>query len=317
MKKVTMSAAALCVLFVATAQARAQGVVPLPRPRAVAQSDVAEVRARTNNSPDSVRSARRRAAAWLARWNVLTTEEGAARFWASDKIEILPAAALSPGSDKAAIYAELGSVITGAWRVAVGTTLAVATGNGSESTGGTEAAADSEDDNADTEFQKFVAGGGNLSLSGIRPLALQNGNYDSNMVFFIPRVWANVPSLSDADNVNNFGGELAVEYQYQRYARRMKTDGTLEEMPDAPFITLQVRGGVVHGTNDFYRGIGRPSGGVFPYVSPTLSLVMAGTVKVGVTYFFGPDDFRSHQNLRINFSMVPPRRSEGNEKPES
>lgn len=307
---------ALLVLIATAEAAHGQGVVPLPRPRAVAQAQVAAVdsTARANKQSDSTRvqaiqTAQSQAARWSANWNIVTNENAAARFWASDKTEILPAAALSPGSDKAAIYTELGAVITGGWRVAVGTTLAVSTG--SESTDEAEAAAEAAD--VDAEFQKFVAGGGNLSLSGIRPLALQNGNYDSNMIFLIPRAWANIPSLGDADNVDNFGGELALEYQYQRYARSMKADGTLDEMPDAPFLTLQVRGGLVHGTNDFYRGIGRPSAGVFPYVSPTLSIVMAGTVKVGVTYFFGPDDFRNRQNLRLNFSMVPPRGREGSQ----
>jgi hypothetical protein len=304
----------------AASHTAAQAITVIPRPRAVPAVRAAEqiqVRAIRGDTTAAVRSGIirseiNRARRWIASWQILRDENDAALFWANDTTAILPGATLAPGSNEASIYTELASVLSGGWRFAVGTTLSVSTSGEDEEAApeNSDAAAQEEETDTETNFRRFTAGGGNLSLSGILPVALQNGSYSSHMVFFVPRAWANIPGLSDTENVDNFGGEIAGEYQYHRYAREINADGTLGPRAATPFLTLQVHGGLVHGTKPFYRSIGREEGEIFPYLAPTLSIVMQEKVKLGVTYFWGFGAFREHESLRINFSLIAPREPE-------
>jgi len=138
-----------------------------------------------------------------------------------------------------------------------------------------------------------------------------NREFGNHLMFVMPRAWANVPSLGNAENVSNFGGELAVEYQYERYSRTVaQSEDKNDTTPPTPFLIFQLTSGLVHGTNSFYRGIGRSEERMFAYIAPSLSFVVQDQVKLGVTYFFGPNELRGHQNLRVNLSIVPKQRKE-------
>lgn len=248
-------------------------------------------------SSDSV--ARLRTAAFDAEtrtgWKPLSNAE-AGRIWRSPSL--LPGASVSPGTDRTAVYTELGSALSGGWRFVLGTALAVKTGGEEQD----EAAAAQEDaTDTDAGFRRFIAGGGNLSLGAMRPLALRSGTFSNHVIVAAPRVWSNIPSLGDADAVDDFGGEIAAEYQYLRYERNMASD----TMPERAFLVLQLRTGLVAGTNSFYRTVGRENGHAFGYTVPTLSLSFGNGVRVGVSYFYAFGAFSDHESLRFHVNLSP------------
>lgn len=309
-------AAALFTLLLLPAEGAAQSILAIPRPRAQiverlandtrALAPAAQAKARVN----AVRTDR----SWWD-WDLIADEVQGAEFWASQKVALLPGSSLSLGSDKAALYSEMAAVHSGAWRFAVGTTLAVATDGeeddaGEDGNGDGGAAQVGEEAETPSGFQKFVAGGGNLSLAALRPIGLRNGDYNSQLLFAIPRAWVNIPSLNDAADVNDYGGELALEYHYQRYARSLERTAAELDTTDAPFFTLQLRGGVVHGSSSFFRTIGRAEEKLFVYLAPTAQFIIQDKIKVGVTTFIGPRDFREHRGVRVNFAIVPERKAE-------
>ncbi|MBV9108823.1 MAG: hypothetical protein JO306_05425, partial [Gemmatimonadetes bacterium] len=209
------------------------------------------------------------------------TEHIAGNVW-SGAVSILPTSTLSPGSKDASLFTELAAQISGGWRFVLGTTLQVPTGNDSTAAASSASASTTADASRDKEFRKFVAGGGNLSLAAMRPVGLWNRDFGSHLLFVLPRLWANVPALSNSENVTNFGGEVAAEYQYQRYARTVaQLDDPNDTTAPTPFLIFQITSGIVHGTNSFYRGIGRTNHHVFAYVSPTVSFVVQDQVKLG------------------------------------
>jgi hypothetical protein len=232
----------------------------------------------------------------------------AAKVWGS-QVRVLPSATLSPGSKDASLFTELGAQLSGGWRFVLGTTLSVETGSGSDQTSDEVVPAQDDSDPeeaSDREFRKFVAGGGNVSLAAMRPFGRWTGDLGTHLLFFVPRAWANIPALGSAENVSNFGGELIAEYQYQRYGNRpVASTATDQNNEPLPFLTFHVDVGIAHGTRSFFRGIGRTNRSAFAFVSPSLSFLVQDQVKLGVSYFFGPNDFRSHQNLSVSLSVVP------------
>jgi hypothetical protein len=236
----------------------------------------------------------------------------AARMWAARKSAILPAASVSPGSDRTAIYTELAEEVSGGWRFALGTALAVETDGTEETTPGTS----QEDpvDDTETGFRRFLAGGGNLSFAAMRPFLQQNGTHSSQVLIALPRIWANVPALDATDAVDDFGGEVAAEYQYLRYARSLRADGTYTDMPELPFLTLQIRTGLVMGTNAFYRTIGHSDEKMFLYGVPTLNLQFQNGVRLGVSYFYGFGAFSDQENLRFHLTLAPKKERDPNQR---
>jgi hypothetical protein len=125
------------------------------------------------------------------------------------------------------------------------------------------------------------------------------------MLFLIPRVWTNVPTLSSTDDVRAFGGEAAAEYQYLRF--KQKWNGSeLDARSETPFLALQVRVGVVGGSRAFYGSIGRKSG-IFIYTVPTINLSLTDEVRVGAAFFYGFGALRRHENLRFHITLNPKR----------
>lgn len=235
------------------------------------------------------------------RWGGLSNDE-AAELW--PKMSLLPAASVSPGSDRTALFTELAQALSGGWRFSLATALAVETKEDEEAA---EDEASDEAADAETGFRRFLAGGGNLSLAATRPMALRGGTFTNQLLFFSPRVWSNLPTLSDADAIEDFGGEIGAEYQYLRYARSRSSD----TRPELPFFAVQVHTGLVLGTNDFYRTIGHADERMFVYTVPTLNLQFENGVKLGVSYFYAFGDFSDHENLRFHIALSPPKKEEG------
>jgi hypothetical protein len=189
------------------------------------------------------------------------------RFWGEASTKLLPGSRIALGSGEAALYTEIGAVNSGPWRFAVGTTLAVA---GEEEE--TDESAPAEENAA---RNRFVAGGGSLSLQGIRPLVLaQLGQYSRGGLLFVPRGWINLPELTSSDDITDYGGELAGAVILQRH----RNDGER-------FMTLETRSGWVYGSGDFYESVGLGDGSSFLYVAPTLTLAIQEQVNIGVSTF--------------------------------
>lgn len=239
------------------------------------------------------------------RWSDLSNDE-AADIW--PKLGLLPSASVSPGSDRTALFTELAQTLSGGWRFSLATALAVETDgdDDQEESATTQQDGGDQTTDAETGFRRFLAGGGNLSLTATRPLALRGGTFTNQLLYFSPRVWSNLPALSDADAVDDFGGEISAEYQYLRYARRRSTD----TKPDLPFLGFQVHTGWVLGTNSFYRTIGHANERMFVYTVPTLNLQFENGVKLGVAYFYAFGDFAEHENLRFQITLSPPKKEE-------
>lgn len=206
--------------------------------------------------------------------------------------------------DRAEIYTELAHALTGGWRVALGTALAVERDAAEDDD--PAVAQDAGDATAGaTGFRRFLAGGGNLSLSAMRPVAMQSHTYDSQVLVFLPRLLANIPSLSATDGVDDFGAELAAEYQYLRYERSVQADGTLPARPEVPFLAASLRSGVVLGTNAFYRTVERGNESGFLYLVPKLNLQFQNGVKLGMAYFYAFGDFSEHEALTFQIAIAP------------
>jgi hypothetical protein len=241
----------------------------------------------------------RRAAAEKVRRGGLLTDLDAARVWARTD-GILPAASVSPGVERAAVYAELGEALSGAWRFVLGTALAVETAEQTDEAGTAQV------EESDLGFRRFLAGGGSVSFAAMRPVAMHSGSYADQLLFAVPRLWTNMPTLTPAEGINDYGGEMAAEYQYRRYARRMLVPGdTLGSRAETPFLILQVRGGLVSGSNPFYRAIGRSELSSFPYVVPTLNLQFENGVRIGASWFYGFGAFTEHEALRFHVTLAP------------
>lgn len=232
---------------------------------------------------------------------VVLSRDDAALLWASDDVTLLPAASISPGKDATSVYTELAAALSGDWRVAIGTTLSV--GAQEEPAEETESAASEEG----AGFNNFLAGGGNLSLTGVRPLYFANNPYDSHLVLFVPRAWTNIPSLDSTSEVTNFGGEAAIELQYQRYERAYNADGQLADKPKAPFLSVHARVGAVYGSSDFFETVGRGEDGLFVYTVPTINLSFANGVRLGASYFWGFGALDDHESIRLHLTLAPPR----------
>jgi hypothetical protein len=241
------------------------------------------------------------------KWRALN-DSAAGVIWASQGTTLLPAASVSPGSDQTALYTELAQAVSGGWRFVLGTALAVKTGE--EESGTPGAQQEQTDSDPETGFRRFVAGGGNLSFAAMRPLAMRHGTFSNHVFIALPRVWSNIPALDNTDAIEDFGGELAGEYLYLRYARPFARNGTLAPMPELPFLILQLRGGVVMGTNSFYRTIGRSDQKAFAYTVPTLNLNFSNGVRVGVSYFYGFGAFSEHESLRFQVNLAPPKKED-------
>jgi hypothetical protein len=239
----------------------------------------------------------------LRSWRSLT-DSAASTLWQTKPIALLPAANLTPGTDRAEIYTELAHALTGGWRVVLGTALAVEGGAAADGDPNT-AQEPSETTDGATGFRRFLAGGGNLSLTAMRPMAMRSRTYHSEVLVALPRLLANIPSLSATDGVDDFGAELAAEYQYLRYARHVLADGSLSETPQVPFLAASLRSGVVFGTNAFYRTMDRGNKSGFLYLVPKLNLQFDNGVKFGAAYFYGFGTFKEHEALTFQITIAP------------
>lgn len=305
---------AVVACFARPVTSRGQTIVVVPQPRtSIGTALVDSIRGARNEFATALANRAAIAAPSVARRATFPlTETQAAEVW-GNQVRVLPSATLSPGSKDAALFTELGAQLSGGWRFVLGTTLSVDTeAEAGDPTEGEEDEEAAEEEATDREFRKFVAGGGNVSLAAMRPFGRWNRGLGTHLLFVVPRGWANIPALGNAENVSNFGGEVVVEYQYQRYGNRPAENARADSADVLPFLTFHVDAGIAHGTRSFYRGIGRTNRSAFAFVAPTLSFMVRDQVKLGVTYFFGPSDFRSHQNLSISLSVVPKQPSRAN-----
>jgi len=321
--KTTMRIALCCAcissLYVGTSAAQGTIVNTYPRaispssPRPFTDTERARLRSRYQNQyvnlsagqiQDSIE--KRQANRAPRFWNSLAGELEAAKFWGTDAVALLPGASLSPGGKETSLYAELAAALSGGWRFALGTTLAVSTSEESAQDGATTAAVDDEQ-KKDIGFKRFLAGGGNVALAGFRPIGIANQGSGTHLVMFLPRIWANVPTLSDAEGINDFGGEAGIEYQYQRYERTVTGD-VLANRAAAPFLVFRTRFATAAGTHAFNRTIGRDRFSLFPYTVPSLDLTFTNGVKLGVSYFYGFGQLSEHEGLRFHIIVAPPKK---------
>lgn len=316
--RIIASAVVLASALMATGQASAQGVIVKTYPRQLeglaSQISTQRLIERLAAAPgDSLRQAqidsiivdmgsRRPSAPGFFRWTVLRSSTEAARFWGTSQVTVLPAASLVPSENSGTIFTELAAVLSAGWRFALSTTLSVGESDDGESVNADDGA---QPASTGETFRRFLVGGGNVSFSAYRPIGTAAGGAGAHTLFLIPRAWTNVPTLSTADNVSNFGGETALEYQYLRF--KQEWDGTQMGAASAnPFLTLQIRIGVVSGSRAFYDAIGRPSG-TFMYTTPAVNLTFTDDVRVGAAYFYGFGALRKHESLRFHMTLNPTR----------
>jgi hypothetical protein len=216
-------------------------------------------------------------------------------FWNQDPTTLLSGARLAVGSDNGSLYTQLASIVSGRWKVNAGTTLSAAKQGASDNEAQTAADEPStETDEQKAAFQRFLAGGGNLSLSGVYPFKPHRWNEAAGYVFFVPRGWVDVPSLSNTDNVKSYGTDLGVELDYHR----------LRSDDDSPFLVFQLRGSVALGSAAFYDGIGVSRHSVFVYAAPSVAFVAQDRVKLGVSGFIGPGSLNRHGQVQVNVTLL-------------
>ncbi|HEX6371290.1 MAG TPA: hypothetical protein VF006_20395 [Longimicrobium sp.] len=230
---------------------------------------------------------------------VIHNDQEGALFWNQQPTELLVGSRFAFAEEEATLHSELAAVLSGAWRFSVGSTLSVSTGQG-EGGDNVETAAEEDDATAEKAFKTFLAGGGNLSLQAVRPIGVRGGNYNAQFLFLTPRGWVNIPTVGVSENVDNGGAEIGAEYQYHR----LRTDD------GAPFLVVQLRGGVAFGTAKFHESIGRTEHSPFAYLAPALNFVVQDRVKIGVLGFFGPDSFDEMPRFRVNFEILGTEREE-------
>jgi hypothetical protein len=228
---------------------------------------------------------------------------GAARFWQTRPVELLASATLAPGSEQTALFTELVGVLSGAWRVGLGTALAVGLARGSDGTVDEEPDPGDADDDGSAAFRRFLAGGGNLSLAGYRPLLIGNASSSSHLVLLIPRAWVDIPTLSSTERVESFGAEMAAEYQYHRY-RSEWVDDSLSRS-EVPFLTLHARLAAATGPRAFHHALGRSTSRPLLYTVPTLNLNFAEGVRVGASFFYGFGSLQRHETIRLHLTIAP------------
>jgi hypothetical protein len=208
------------------------------------------------------------------------------RFWGETRASLLPGSSLGLASGRGSIFTEIGQVLSGSWRISIGSALAIA----SDDSAG--AAADSAQEMT-AGFGRFVAGGGNLALQGVRPVVLAKlGEYNRGALFFTPRAWVNVPELSSAEGISDYGGELAGSLLLQRHDNRAK-----------PFLTLELRSGLVIGSNTFYQTIGRTKDKGFAYLAPTLTLTLDEQINIGVSSFIS-GAFEGENTVTLRLTLL-------------
>jgi hypothetical protein len=272
-------------------------LIPVPRLDRLVTADLSEFR-----GGDSTRFVKMQTAIANARVFVIHNDQEGALFWNQQPTELLVGSRFSFAEEEATLHSELASVLSGAWRFSVGSTLGVSTGEEEDKEG--EVDAQAEEDNAvaaqEKAFKTFLAGGGNLSLTAVRPIGVRSGNYNAQFLFLTPRAWVNVPAVGVSENVDNGGAEFGAEFQYHR----LRTDN------GAPFLVFQLRGGVAFGTDKFHESIGRTSHAPFTYLAPALNLVVQDRVKIGVLGFIGPDSFNEMPRFRVNFEVLGTEREE-------
>lgn len=222
-------------------------------------------------------------------WHLLDTESRGSLLWANEPDQLLPGAQLNLGASNGALLTELAGVISGAWRISAATALAVETQDTGDEEGTSETGQDST-----AAFKTFLAGGGNLSLQGVRPIAFRPTDRSNQYFLAVPRAWVDVPGLGTTDDVRSGGAEIGAEYQYHRLA----------DEGSRPFLVFQLRGGLVVGSKEFYQGIGHSKERPFGYVAPALSFFVADQVKIGVTGFVGPSTFRDQPRVQVSLAIL-------------
>lgn len=233
------------------------------------------------------------------KWHRFSTTSQAAEFWGSNKVSLLPATRLSPGSDETTIFTELAAALSGGWRFVLATALAVGEEREDDDT-----LAPADQENA--AFSRFIGGGGNLSFAAARPIGTAAGGASAHLLFLTPRAWGNLANFGLSDDVTNFGAEMAMEYHYQRYEQKF-VSGALGPRAESPFLVLTVRAGNVYGSKPFYDGLGRKSG-TFLYTVPSVILSFRDDVRVGVSYFWAFGALREHEKLRFHVTLNPERK---------
>jgi hypothetical protein len=289
------------LLAVAPCSADAQSLLVIPDlSRGVDTTVVAEIaraeylEGKANDSTGAEAAARAAVQDVLApgRWDAdLVGEmspEVSKQFWGEARSGILPGSSIGLGSGSAAIYTEIGHVLSGAWRFAVGTTVAIAQEDEETEEPGVQQEAETP-----IGLNRFMAGGGSLSLQVLRPVwLLQAGTYNRFGVVAAPRVWANLPQLTSAENVDDYGWDAAASFLYQRHQNN-----------DTPFMTVELRGGLVAGSPAFYQAIGHDDAGKFLYLAPTVTISIVEQVNIGASYFWSPD-LDSPSGIRLNLSLL-------------
>jgi hypothetical protein len=155
-------------------------------------------------------------------------------------------------------------------------------------------------------FSRFLAGGGALSVQGIRPLArFQAGGYTRGAFVFAPRGWVNIPQLASSEDVDNYGGEVALSFLLQRYSNTGKE----------PFLNLEVRGSWAGGSDEFYQSIGRENTVAFLYIVPSISLAVEERVNVSISTFIASKFATDDGGVRVTFSLL--NKDEPAEQPDS
>lgn len=234
---------------------------------------------------DTTGKTRKHQAGWRRNVSFLTADSAEA-FWGHSGRKLLPASDIAVGAKSAASTTELGAVLSGLWRVAVATTLATSEADTS--------ATNDADETKETALSRFLAGGGGLSVQATRPLLVASlGRFTKGALMFAPRAWVNVPRLAPSDNVENYGGELAGSVLLQRFSNEGE-----------PFLTAELRGGLVSGSKGFDESLGLSGASNFWYMVPTLRLAFLDHFALALSTFADSRGIASTHALRLAFAFL-------------
>lgn len=226
------------------------------------------------------------------------------RFWGAAQKEILPAAKLALGGNDRAVYTELGHVLSGAFRFVIGSTLSIEKkeppveeetppGTDEPQVGQQRAEEPPKTRKAvpGDAFERFMVGGGALSLQITRPVGLGTwGDYFRGALMASSRIMANIQDPFDAGRVDDYGWELALSGLVQRTSNSGN-----------PFLTLELQAGYVGGSNAFWSTLGNEDASRMWYVAPSLHLSIIDKVSLGAATHFNTE-FHS-PGLRLNVSL--------------
>jgi hypothetical protein len=215
-------------------------------------------------------------------------------YWGANEEEAFSSAGVSGLPTVGAVGAEALSLRSGMWRFST------------QFTGSASAAAD-DPSSVQDNFQRFVSGGGNVSIQAERPILGSVHRFSSVTLISTGRGFLDRPKRqvtsgdtpadsttagsatqqSDANSINSHGGDAGLRFVYQRF-----------QESGHRVLTLDLRGSGVGGSRDLLSSIGRSSGRPFLMGTAGVYLHLLHG-DVGIRKIYGPRGFPQNRSLQL------------------